>query len=275
MSKRKKLSILDLDSGVFIGGWNYRHKLNLSSVAGASATLDKWIEQILRKTEADYYIGFCSKPKDNNNFRIPFSTIKTYKGNRKEEPWMTFFKPHLRKHMIKKWGIIPIGEFEADDAVTIAYNQFKDDYDVTMCFEDKDLIQMAALNEGDEIMKQYNFNRHHKGFYKWDKEGGLRAFYTQLITGDSSDNVPGIEGQGKKSNLLPALEKMSTEEEMFNHVRDAYIKKYGGRYMYYLLENYMLIKMLTEPCFDYPEDIEPIVFKGARPDRSPKTLVNL
>lgn len=50
---------------------------------------------------------------------------------------------------------------------------------------------------------------------------GLRWFYTQLLTGDPSDNIKGCPGVGKvgAKNMLANLE---TEEEMFNAVRDAY-----------------------------------------------------
>ena len=42
---------------------------------------------------------------------------------------------------------------------------------------------------------------------------------------------------------------------MFTIVRDAHIKKYGLEYMHNLVENGILLTMLTKPSFDYPEQI--------------------
>lgn len=96
---------------------------------------------------------------------------------------------------------------------------------------------------------------------------------------DSTDNIVGIEGIGEGDKKHPSITQemkergeisrnktvMSlwalqnpTEEEMYKLVRDAYVEKYGVNYLYYMLENYILLKMISTPKFDYPENIVPI-----------------
>lgn len=79
---------------------------------------------------------------------------------------------------------------------------------------------------------------------------------------DQSDNISGIEGvgAGKKGGstsmnpIVQGLWKMinPTEEEMFQYVKAAYINKYGNAAEEIMTENYILLNMLSKPCFDYP-----------------------
>ena len=159
--------------------------------------------------------------------------------------------------MIDKWGFYPCSYLEADDCLVIEYLKHKNDYNVTLVFEDKDLIQAARYNDEDEIMLNYNFNRHHKGFHKYSKHQGEVAFWSQMITGDSADNIGGIAGQGKKSKLLPELDLLETEEQMFNFVGQAYVNRYGEEIAVdVMLENFLLLNMLTKPAFNYPEVVK-------------------
>ncbi len=54
-----------------------------------------------------------------------------------------------------------------------------------------------------------------------DEETGLRNFYTQLLTGDTSDNIKGIAGIGPVK-AKKALAECFTEQEMFSTVREMY-----------------------------------------------------
>jgi len=48
---------------------------------------------------------------------------------------------------------------------------------------------------------------------------------------------------------------------MFNLVRDKYIAIYSEEYLFHMIENYVLLKMIEVPSFDYPKDVEPKQFK--------------
>jgi 5'-3' exonuclease len=75
--------------------------------------------------------------------------------------------------------------------------------------------------------KHYSWPISGKG---WEKPGiyrevtpleGMRWFYTQVLVGDTSDNIKGCPGIGKvKAERM--LKDCETEEEMFEAVRNAY-----------------------------------------------------
>ncbi len=83
--------------------------------------------------------------------------------------------------------------------------------------------------------KHYNFVK--KEFYEVDEETGLRNFYTQLLTGDTSDNIKGIAGIGPVK-AKKALTYCFTEQGMFTVVREMYNNdewmKMNGQCLYIL-----------------------------------------
>jgi len=253
MSKNK-LSILDADGFIFFAGWEFKEQLNMIGELGAKEKIDKIIEGVLEATNCTHYIGFFGK-QGEKNFRHDFATIRPYKGTRGNEAWQEYFKPILRQHFIDKWGFYPVGRIEADDAVIIAHHQFKNDWDIIHVSEDKDQKQLGEFvrmnpNRRSNPSQRLEYNEH---------EEGRKFFWGQCISGDGVDNIQGIEGQGKASKLITQLFSMinPTEEQMFNHVRDAYFAKYGSRYLYHLVENYILLNMLVKPIMDYPKNAEP------------------
>ena len=95
---------------------------------------------------------------------------------------------------------------EADDYLGIHQNK-----DTIICSIDKDLLQVSG--------RHYNFVK--KEFYEIEELEGLRKFYKQLLTGDTSDHIKGIEGIGPVK-AEKALLFCETEQEMFNKVREMY-----------------------------------------------------
>lgn len=180
--KKGKLAIIDADGLLFYAGWAFRDQLNKIGQLGAKARLDKIIERILDKTGATHYIGFYGKP-GSVNFRHEWATLKTYKGNRTEDPWQTYFKPILKEHFKEKWGFLEVAKLEADDAVVIAFNQFKEDWDIIMVGEDKDARQIGEH-------KQFNPNSEHFRFYKHTQENGRKFFWAQLLHGKHYCHYP-------------------------------------------------------------------------------------
>jgi len=287
-----KLVILDADGLMFHAGWAYRFQLNRLGELGAKKKLDQIIEGHLNRLGATHYLGFFGKD-GVQNFRHAWATLKPYKGNRSGEDWMKYFKPILKKHFEDKWGFYPMGDLEADDAVIIAHHQYKEDWDIIHFSEDKDQRQLGSF-------KRYNPNKHNNPKKKveiMDHMEGRKFFWAQMLHGDSTDNIEGIPGIGEGANkhpkVTPAMKARGeksrnktvmalwdldepTEEEMFNHVRQAYIDKYADEYLYYMVENYLLLKMVDKPSFDYPKDIKLREWKSAKIDKlATKTLIKL
>ena len=88
--------------------------------------------------------------------------------------------------------------------------------------------------------------------------GGLQFFYKQLLTGDMTDNIRGLYGVGKGSALLKKLDSMDTEQDMFLHVKEQYVKRFGNYAEQFMFENGTLLWMLRskEEMWEFPTIIE-------------------
>ena len=161
--------------------------------------VNEMIENTLAEVEASEYKLFLTSP---DNFRK--HVYPEYKANR------TATKPKhlqfLKDYLIESWQGQVAERMEADDYLGI--NQHESSI---ICSIDKDLLQVPG--------KHYNFVK--KEFYEVDEETGFRNFYTQLLTGDTSDNIKGIAGIGPVK-AKKALTGYFTEQEMFSVVREMY-----------------------------------------------------
>jgi 5'-3' exonuclease len=113
---------------------------------------------------------------------------------------------------VSAWGCEVIEGQEADDAIGIAaYNYGDDDEAYIIMSIDKDLDMIRGWH--------YNFTKDIKYFVQEDET--LRTFYTQVLTGDRVDNIPGLKGIGpKKAEKI--LKDCTTEKEMYAAVLEAY-----------------------------------------------------
>ena len=161
--------------------------------------VNEMIENTLAEVEASEYKLFLTSP---DNFRKHI--YPEYKANR------TATKPKhlqfLKDYLIESWQGQVAERMEADDYLGI--NQHESSI---ICSIDKDLLQVPG--------KHFNFVK--KEFYEVDEETGFRNFYTQLLTGDTSDNIKGIAGIGPVK-AKKALTGYFTEQEMFSVVREMY-----------------------------------------------------
>ena len=142
------------------------------------------------------------------NFRISIAKTKPYKGNRTTE------KPKhldlLRDYLVAAWDFEVEQYQEADDAIGIAaYSMEPEDY--VICTTDKDLNMIRGWH--------YNMRKNEKFWV--DEEDTLYTFYTQVLTGDRIDNIPGLHGIGPKK-AAKILKGCKTEDELYNAVLKAY-----------------------------------------------------
>lgn len=143
------------------------------------------------------------------NFRTAIASVRPYKGNRdpKQRP------VHLQavREYYVRYHFATICEGEADDGIGSASN-------ATSCIitNDKDLKQIPGWH--------YNFVTKELK-YIGKREAGL-YFFQQLLSGDPTDNVPGIEGLGE-AGAIAILDGCSGVREAETRVLQAYQKRYG------------------------------------------------
>lgn len=147
------------------------------------------IDNTLAETGADEFSIFLS---GDNNFR--YEIYPEYKANR------TAPKPrHLKavkQHLIEKYNAQVSDGCEADDLLGIAQCSSEN---TIICSIDKDLRMIPGWHYSFEISGRSGGKAWTRPMEKVYVEpfDGLRRFYTQLLTGDSTDNVKGAAGIGK------------------------------------------------------------------------------
>lgn len=126
------------------------------------------------------------------NFREQLATIKPYKGNR-DRSLRPYWYDTIREYLIDRWGAEVVEGMEADDAVAIV--QWNAGDDSIICTIDKDLLNVPG----------HHYNYHTKEATYVTYEEATLNFYRQILTGDSTDNIPGCYrvGKARAEKLLP------------------------------------------------------------------------
>lgn len=196
-----------------------------------------YVREILHKRLADICTA-CNTSKspvlyitEGPTFRFDIAKKKPYKGTRKEnKPW--HYK-NLTVHMIDTLGAKVVHGIEADDQMAI--DHVSSNSTTILCSRDKDLRQVPGWFYSWELGNQPSFGPElitKEGWIKLGKKRdkivgtGLAFFYSQVLTGDAVDNIPGLPGCGP----VAAFEMLSgkTPEEQLKAVLDAYWAVYGN-----------------------------------------------
>jgi len=248
--KKPKLLIFDADCLLFFTAWGFKDSMTKISLLACQNQLDKLIEGILNKHKADFFIGFYGHA-EGKNFRYRVATIKPYKASREYEPWQKFYIPKLKEYYEKKWKFIALKQIEADDAVVIAHEQYKEAYEILHISEDKDFKSQVPAT-------RYNPKKGKQIVETWGETEVIKHFAYQMLVGDNSDNIAGVKGVGENSDYVKHLNNMHnpTEEEIFEFLKHVYEKIYKEKALDYMVENAVLLRMLKTPRFDYPKNIE-------------------
>jgi hypothetical protein len=162
----------------------------------AFQSIKQKIDKIIEAAGCDDFV-VCIEGE--GNFRKDFkSRFVDYKGQRSAKPLLF---EECREFFLKKYKekvILSEGR-ETDDTCNIlaweSYNKAvaaknRDACDVVLAFVDKDL---AANSRGLLL----NYNKLEEGVFWNDGFTQAYNFATQLLTGDSADNIPGIEKLSK------------------------------------------------------------------------------
>ena len=188
----------------------------------AKNRLTEWLTDIVYiNLQCDDYVAYTT---GKGNFRYDIAKTIPYKGNRKDmkrPKHLDALKEHLRR-----LGAVEVEGIEADDAVAIKNAQEPDKY--IMVHVDKDLDQLPG--------EHYNPNKDFR--YQITKFWGDYNFYTQMLTGDRVDNIPGLAGIGPKK-AIKILNYCDTQEKLEQAVWKAYQDK-GHDYDYFVEQGRLL-----------------------------------
>lgn len=119
---------------------------------------------------------------------IFFGPNKVYKGNRDPALRPAFYH-EIREYMIHVHGAIVVDGMEAEDAASIEHYSHKDRSTV-LVHQDKDLNCIPGFH--------YNPVKMNDVYYQTLQQANS-WFWKQVLTGDRTDNIRGIDGLGPKT----------------------------------------------------------------------------
>lgn len=158
--------------------------------------MDVLVQQIIEATDATGTILYLT---GKNNFRKKINP--EYKANRKDTVPPVYLQ-ECRQYLVDNHNAIISDGCEADDLLGINQTQ-----DTIICSLDKDLRMIPG--------NHYNWTK--VELDRVTKQDGLRHFYKQMLIGDKSDNIFGVDkiGPVKAAKLIDHLDD---EQVMFEVV---------------------------------------------------------
>lgn len=189
-------------------------------------SVNSYVEKILEAVGSDDYRGYIS---GKGNFRYDIATIKPYKGNRTSLSKPTHYDA-IRQYLVDVYDATISVAMEADDLIGLSHDPEED----IICTLDKDLNCIPGLH--------YNWTTGSCNYI--NLMDANRYFYSQVLTGDDTDNIPGLFGVGAKSKMVDAVWCCGTEDQMMKIVTDEYEKRFGSYWKQFFLENCKLLWIL-------------------------------
>jgi len=167
------------------------------------------LSRVKEDTEADEFIPIVS---GHGNFR--HDIYPEYKANRRDQPRPPYLK-EARQYVIDHWDGMFVDGLEADDVCGIMmYNSGGEDR-LTLAHIDKDLDMLEGHH--------YNY-RTGESYYVTESEA-YRKFHYQMLTGDSTDNIPGLyklTGKKAQKKYKQPIDDMEDPQDMWQHVMKVY-----------------------------------------------------
>lgn len=170
-------ALIDADGLVYAAGFACENE----SLGICLKTVDSMLYEIAAQTQADDAYLYLT---GSTNFRDDIATIQKYKGNREGAKKPKWYK-EIREHMQKAYQCIVSEGMEADDMLGIAMCSeaaTQGDIECVCVSIDKDMLMIPG----------HHYNWKKKEHRLIDEKEALSNFLVQMLTGDSTDNIPGL-----------------------------------------------------------------------------------
>ncbi len=216
-TKPRKLAIIDGSSYIYRAFYAIMGLTNSSGFpTGAIFGFNNMLKKVIQDIEPDLLVvAFDAK---GPTFR--HEQYSLYKANRKEMP--EDLRPQIPKikELVSAYNIksIEAQGYEADDIIGTVASMAPDDVEVVIITGDKDMTQLVTeritlldtmkdkVTDLDVVNEKYGTTG----------SGILQVFG---LSGDSSDNIPGVTGIGEKT-AIELIKKYGTLEELYIKIND-------------------------------------------------------
>lgn len=248
-----KIAIIDADSVAYILSWTNKESDDAELL---KLQVDQLMSTICSEVRATHQLTCLS----TRSFRHDVYKYRRYKGTRtlEKEPWYQKWAPVITKQLEDKWEARRCVGLEADDLVSFAAEYYGNQkHDCVICSPDKDLNQIPG--------EHFDFSKGARVIIS--NSLAELCFWTQMLMGDSGDNIAGVPGIGKaraKEYLVDAITgKQKDYIEMQLAVEAAYTKYYDQYYGQRIFsETRMAVELLCKSHMMYDEfkpDAEEII----------------
>lgn len=176
------ICVFDADSLLYIHCWKNKDSNNFDDYI---SSLDDHIKQVVFHVGYTHAVFFLTE--NRKNFRTAIATTREYKGNRKANKPKFFYD--LKAYLKTKYKAVSSEEYEADDLCLSYYLKAdKAGMNPVLAAIDKDLKQIPC--------RYYDYKK--MEMQEVSEDAAYYNLWIQVIAGDSTDGVPGLEGVGVK-----------------------------------------------------------------------------
>lgn len=231
-----------MDKTILIDGDGLMYHSSKDEIEESIKLLDEKIANIFNVLKGDNYIIFLS---DLPYFRHVI--YPEYKGQRRKYKSPLKWLKTLKAYMRENYNTFTMKDVEADDLCAYMYYKLKKvKQDVVMCSPDKDLLNSIPGKHFNYRYYKTKDDKLIKGDFKHTiLSEATRFFWWQMLVGDSSDNVKGVEGVGPKGADI-TLKHTEDKDQYMHKVLNAYTQRYGTvKGVYEFQKNFRVLYMLS------------------------------
>ena len=185
------------------------------------ATLRSAIDNIIRAVGQGRHVEVKIALSGPTNFRKDVATLQKYKGNREDNPKPSNMK-EMKDFLIRNYDVVISEDEEADDLLG------------KFLTEDCPEVRIIATLDKDlDTIPGYHYNWKRKEFYDISEMQACDNFIGQLLTGDTSDNIPGlyrITGKVATKSLKEYCKAGVEPCNKFSRVLELYYNHHNNRY---------------------------------------------
>lgn len=175
------------------------------------------INKILEEEKPEYMAVAFDIGKNFRKAKYDF-----YKEGRNKTPQDLIDQMPIARDVLKAMGIkyFELEPYEADDIIGTISKMTEEDPDAytLIVSSDKDLLQLVSDETEMKLLKQKDYIRYNRESFK--KDFGvepIRIIDLKGLSGDPSDNIPGVQGVGDKT-ALKLLQDYESVEGIYEHI---------------------------------------------------------
>ena len=178
------------------------------------------INKILEEEKPEYMAVAFDIGKNFRKAKYDF-----YKEGRNKTPQELIDQMPVAREVLKAMGIkyFELEPYEADDIIGTISKMTEEDPDAytLIVSSDKDLLQLVSDETEMKLLKQKDYIRYIRSTFK--EEYGIepiRIIDLKGLSGDPSDNIPGVAGVGDKT-ALKLLQDYESVEGIYEHIDES------------------------------------------------------